>query len=418
MLKKVKNYHGFTLVEVIVVIAIISLIASITIPSFIGYIDNSIDKTTRKSIETILDNVETGCSYKRYKSIESLSDEIEQVFTASAPVGSYIDELSVVNSEETDGVITKLEQETKIHNLNSEGQNVEISVSIIKENDTIYTVDVNAVCESISVVRTFNPAVRLDAADPEEPDPAPVPTPTPSSDVSMESISDYMKSLFLKDGAVDTEVLNSLDADADYSDGNSMRNKMISVNNVITNKNGYVDWNLFDNYSHFTFKTTYFNSGTDSAKKTRLNNYIVLTFMNVYVQKHSDALGVPSSFTVSDSGTYKPYFYFKDMSTRDLLEVDSDGNFVNLNDLIICAYDENNYFFTDESIWSQTNIKYIDGDSFDSYAHLIYYPDKTSPGWYMLSDSESGQKIDGIYDTYEKISAGISGGAIEKVDIN
>lgn len=416
MLNKVKNYHGFTLVEVIVVIAIISLIASITIPSFIGYIDNSRDKTTRKSIETILDSAETECSYKRYKDIESLSDEIEQTFKTSAPVGSSVDAMIVISSDETDGVTTRLEEETKIHNLNSDGQIAEISISILKENDSIYKVDLNAVCESISVSRTFNPAVRIDAADVEEPSPTPIPT--PSSDIDMENISDYIQGLFFKDGAVDSDLLSVFNTDADYSDGNSMISKMINVNNVITNKNGYVDWNLFDNYSHFVFKTSYFNNGTDSAKKMRLNNYIVLTFMNVYVQKCSDILGIPSSFTVSDSGTYKPYFYFKDMSTRDILEVDTNGNFVNLDDIIICAYDESNYFFTDESIWSQTNIKYIDGDSFESYAHLVYYPDKTSPGWYMLSDSEKGQKIDGIYNTYDKISSSITGGAIIKADIN
>ena len=101
-----------------------------------------------------------------------------------------------------------------------------------------------------------------------------------------------------------------------------------------------------------------------------------------------------------------------------MLEVNSDGNFVNLNDLIICAYNESNYFFTDESIWWQTNIKYIDGSTFDSYAHLVYYPDKTDPAWYMLSDSEKGQKIDGIYDSYDKISSAINGGAVTKVEIN
>lgn len=428
MLKKCKDYHGFTLVEVIIVIAIISIIASITIPSFIGYIDNSRDKSTRKSIEAILDNAETSCSYKRYKTIENISDEIEKAFKTAASMSSTVDELSVTDSEAVDGITIKLEEKTQIHNLDSDGQTVDISISIIKESDSIYKVDINAVCDAISISRTFNPAVRLDVPVPEEsgtpdpaPGPSPTPDPTPSSDVSLANISDYMKSLFFNSGTLNTEILNAFNTNVDYSDGNSMRNKMIDINNKVSGNIGWPGgnwWNLFDNYSHFVYKTSYFNRGTDSEKKMRLNNYTVLTFMNVYVQKYSDVLGIPSSLTVSDSGTYKPYFYFKDMSTRDLLEVDAEGNFVNLDDLIICAYDESNYFFTDESIWLQTNIKYIDSESFNSYAHLVYYPDKTNPCWYLLSNSEKGQKIDGIYDTYDKISSAINKGTITKAEIN
>lgn len=424
MHKSLKNHRGFTLVEVIIVIAIISIIASITIPSFIGYIDNSRDKSTRKSIEMLLDSVQTSCSYKRYKTAENISDEIVKSFKTSLPVDSAIDEPTIENSQTADGVTTKLDEKTKIHNLNSDGQNVDVNISITKESDTSFKVNLKAVCGAISISRVFSPAVRLDVTaseDPETPDPDPAPDPSPSSDISMESISDYMKSLFFKDGAVNTEILNALNADTNYSDGNSMKNKMGDTYNKVLTNIGWPSgdwWNLFDNYSHFTFKTGYFNRGTEAEKKTRLNNYTVLTFMNVFLQKYSDSLKIPSSFTVADSGTYKPYFYFKDISTRDLLEVDSDGNFVNLNDLIICAYNESNYFFTDESIWWQTNIKYIDGESFDSFAHLVYYPDKTDPVWYMLSDSEKGQKIDGIYDSYDKISSAINGGAVTKVEIN
>ena len=304
--------------------------------------------------------------------------------------------------------------------MNSDGQKVDISISIIKESDTSFKVDLKAVCGTISISRAFSPAVRLDVTVSEDPE-TPDPVPPPSSDINMESISDYMKSLFFKDGALNTEISNALNADTNYSDGNSMKNKMGDMYNKILTNIGWPSgdwWNLFDNYSRFAFKTGYFNRGTDTEKKTRLNNYAVLTFMNVFVQKYSDSLKIPSSFTVADSGTYKPYFYYKDMSARSLLETDSDGNFVNLEDLIICAYDESNYFFEDESIWGQINIKYIDGESFDSFAHLVYYPDKTNPGWYMLNKSEKGQKIDGIYDSYNKISSAITGGTITKAEIN
>lgn len=426
MLKKCKNHYGFTLVEVIIVIVIISITASITIPSFIGYIDNSRDKSTRKLIETILDNAETSCSYKRYKTVESISDEIEQALKTSVSADSIVDGISVIDSETVDGITTKLEEKIQIHNLNSDGQIVDVNISILKESDSIYKVDLIAVCDAISINRTFNPAVKTYESDPEEPitptpNPDPSPAPTPEEGVNLENVSDYIKSLFFKDGAVNTEILNSLSIDANYSDGNSMKDKMGDIYNKAADNIGWPEgdwWNLFDNYSHFVFKTAYFNRGSDIEKKTRLNNYSILTILNVYVQKYSDDLGIPSSFTVADSGTYKPYFYLKNMSACDLLEVDSDGNFVNLDNLIIFAYSESNYFFTDESIYSQTNIKYIDGESFDSYAHLVYYPDKTNSGWYLLSDSENGQKIDGIYDTYDKIFSGITSGAITKAEIN
>lgn len=441
MCKQIKNYYGFTLVEVIIVMVIISVAATITIPSFIGYIYASRDKSDAKSIETVLDAVETECSYKRYSNVELLSNDIEEAFKSSIPVDANVDNMVVTDTDVVDGITTRLEGETKINNLTSakDGDSVDISVLIVKESDKLYSVDLNAVYGSISKTLKFKPAVRTDveiSEDPDDltpspdpdpgpdPDPDPDPTPKPgySANVDMESVSDYLKSLFYKDGSLNSEIANLFDASINYSDGNSMKNNMSSINNQV-NANLFWPqgdwWNLYDKYSNFSFRTSYFNrsSETDSEKRTRFNNYAILTFMNVYVQKFADDLGISGTFT-TNSGTFRPYFYFKDMSSKNILEVDSDGNFVNLDNLIIFAYDENSYFFSDPEIWGINTIKYIDGETFDSYAHLVYYPDKTNPAWYTVSNSEKGQKIDGVYDTYDKILEGINNGVLEKAVLN
>lgn len=439
--KQIKNHHGFTLVEVIIVMVIIAVAATITIPSFIGYIDTSRDKSDTKSIEMVLEAVETECSYKRYRTVEFLASDIEEAFKNSIPADAKVDNMVVTDTDEIDGITTRLEEETKIINLTSGGNGdaVSINILIVKESNKLYSVELNAMYGSISKTLKFNPAVRTDidaseeptdpapSPDPDpgpnpEPDPDPTPTPEPSASVDMESVSDYMKNLFFKDGSVSSGISNQLDTDVNYSDGNSIRNKMISINNEVNTNLSWPQgdwWNLFDKYSNFAFRTAYFNRNgeTNSEKKTRVNNYAILTFMNVYVQKYADDLGISGSFT-SNYGTFRPYFYFKDMSTKNLLEVDADGNFVNLDNLIIFAYNDSNYFFSDPDIWYMTTIKYIDGETFDSYAHLVYYPDKTNPAWYLISDSEKGQKINGIYDTYDKIANGISSGALVKVVLN
>lgn len=439
MHKQIKNYYGFTLVEVIIVIVIISVAATITIPSFIGYIDRSREKSDTKSIETVLDAVETECSYKRYRTVEVLADDIEKAFKTSIPADARVDSMVVINTDQTDSVTTRLEEETKIINLVSGGNGdaVQISILILKESEKLYSVDLSAVYGSISKTIKFNPAVRTDAdiseepADPDpspspnpdpDPDPDPTPTPEPSASVDMESVSDYMKNLFFKDGSISSGISNQLDSDINYSDGNSIRNKMISINNEVNANLSWPQgdwWNLFDKYSNFALKTAYFNRDdeTNTEKKTRVNNYAILSFMNVYVQKYADDLGISGTFT-SNYGTFRPYFYFKDMSTKNILEVDADGNFVNLENLIIFAYNDSNYFFSDPDIWYATTIKYIDGETFDNYAHLVYYPAKTNPAWYLISNSEKGQKINGVYDTYTKIASGISSGALVKAELN
>ena len=39
--KKIKNKHGFTLVEIIVVLVILAILAAVAIPSVLGYVDEA-----------------------------------------------------------------------------------------------------------------------------------------------------------------------------------------------------------------------------------------------------------------------------------------------------------------------------------------------------------------------------------------
>ena len=38
--KKIRNKHGFTLVEIIVVLVILAILAAVAIPSVLGYVDD------------------------------------------------------------------------------------------------------------------------------------------------------------------------------------------------------------------------------------------------------------------------------------------------------------------------------------------------------------------------------------------
>ena len=39
--KKIRNKHGFTLVEIIVVLVILAILAAVAIPSVLGYVDEA-----------------------------------------------------------------------------------------------------------------------------------------------------------------------------------------------------------------------------------------------------------------------------------------------------------------------------------------------------------------------------------------
>lgn len=56
---KSRKYHGFTLIELIVVIAIIGVLASILVPSMMGYINKAKKKSDISTARTIIQAVDT-----------------------------------------------------------------------------------------------------------------------------------------------------------------------------------------------------------------------------------------------------------------------------------------------------------------------------------------------------------------------
>ena len=53
-MKKVKNYRGFTLVEVIVILVILAILAPILVPSLTGYIDKANEKLAVSEARSIV----------------------------------------------------------------------------------------------------------------------------------------------------------------------------------------------------------------------------------------------------------------------------------------------------------------------------------------------------------------------------
>ena len=66
MRSNVTNNNGFTLIELMIVVAIIGILAGIGIPSLINYIDDSKLSEARGNLRTIADNAVTYFNTEHY----------------------------------------------------------------------------------------------------------------------------------------------------------------------------------------------------------------------------------------------------------------------------------------------------------------------------------------------------------------
>jgi type IV pilus assembly protein PilA len=82
MLKKLKNYKGFTLIELMIVVAIIGILAAVAIPAFLKYIKKSKTTEARTNVRKIYDG---NISYFDEEHVTRLGTIISKQFISVGP---------------------------------------------------------------------------------------------------------------------------------------------------------------------------------------------------------------------------------------------------------------------------------------------------------------------------------------------
>lgn len=97
---------GFTLIELIIVLAVISIVAVIGIPSFVGYIQHSADNTCRVTAEHLLTETERSIAARQFIGDSDVEEYfislIDQISTTELLIASS-EELSSMSYRDING---------------------------------------------------------------------------------------------------------------------------------------------------------------------------------------------------------------------------------------------------------------------------------------------------------------------------
>ena len=76
-----RKQNGFTLIELICVLAIISITAAIAVPDIAGYIEHSKKNSCKAVMQGIVDDIRYKCISKRFENEDTLNDQIEYIIS-------------------------------------------------------------------------------------------------------------------------------------------------------------------------------------------------------------------------------------------------------------------------------------------------------------------------------------------------
>ena len=99
---KAGNYDGFTLIELMIVMLIIGILASIAIPSYLSSIKNAKEAVLKEDLHVIRDAIDSYTMDKQ-KAPQSLDDLVQAGYLKSIPVDpmTHTNDTWVTNTDDT-----------------------------------------------------------------------------------------------------------------------------------------------------------------------------------------------------------------------------------------------------------------------------------------------------------------------------
>lgn len=394
-----RNKKGFTLIEVIIVLVIISLIAAILIPNIVGYIDRASDKSCEKAYDNLFSSVESDLSKKRYEgigiidvdgikqSVSNLEEKkyveytLENSIKSALPTDAKLtdDDITITIKDTTQGDerISRLNYEGTISSLCSNGVDgkVDWTITYDNTNKNLFEVSINVFCDvhKYSNSYTFSPASidNVEFVDIIE-----------GGEIKYEQ---YVKHL-LYDGS--NKIFDDVDAvlDKKYS---TYKEKAIAFVNAI---GPHLTTRIGPTFN-LSALDPIVNSCESSFKYTDklCNTYLILSLMDVCLP-YCESVANINSVIINNGVTYKPYFYYP--SNKDLYN-NTSIHFNLFDDSMMCFL-----YKQDDYLTSDSKLGFIDKYE-PNEAYYVYNNEKFNSfivSWYGNSDNSKLTKIS----SYEK----------------